>query len=69
MDMLADSVWPDLDTVLYEVMHKAVVRTLICEMHTCLEKGIIVRSDPKKEYLSYMELLSRMEYRKDILNN
>ncbi len=68
MDMLADSVWPDLDTVLYEVMHKAVVRTLICEMHTCLEKGIIVRSDPKKEYLSYMELLSRMEYRKDILN-
>ena len=31
--MLSNTVWSDLDSILYEIMHKAAVRTLIVEMH------------------------------------
>lgn len=68
MDIIDSSVWQDLDTILYEVMHRAAVRTLIFEMHKCLEKEIITRSNRKEEYLAYMDLLNRTDFRKDILN-
>lgn len=66
--MLSNTVWSDLDSILYEIMHKAAVRTLIVEMHECRKNGRLPGSTPEKEYLAFVELLGIPDYREDILN-
>lgn len=66
-EMPGSNVWLDLDSILYEIFHKAAVRTLIVEMHECLDQGRIIRSTPEEEYLVFTDRLKREEYREDIL--
>ena len=67
MEILGSTVWSDLNDILYEILHKISVRTLIAEMHKYLEKEGISDSTKKEEYLAYVDLLNRADYREDIL--
>ncbi len=66
-ERIRGSVWPCIEAALYEIMHRASVRTLITEMHVCLETGRIGHSNPNEEYMMFFRLLEKKTYRAEIL--